>query len=145
MAITAAVTVNPSTVQERIPVTVTVTVTNTGATAVTVTNVQMSAVKTGDVAHQTFPGNFGAPAIGTGLNVTVAGSSGTLAIPVGFVAFVGTTGPIGGGSGTVTLGALVTTSDGSVTTASTTTLTVNSLASTYAAVEQTSAQPVAYP
>jgi hypothetical protein len=143
MAITAAVTVSPSSVQVNRPVTVTVTVSNSGGANVTVTNLVPSAVTTGDTAHQTAGVNWGAAPLGTGLNVTVT-AGGTLAIPIGMVPFIGTTGVIGGGSGTLTLGAQVQTSDGSNVAATTTTLTVTSLQSTYAAAQQTSAQPVAY-
>ncbi len=145
MSCTSAVTVNPSTVTENQPVTVTVTITNGGSTALNVVSIQPTAIFTGGSQNGTIPGNFGSVPIGTGLNVSVPGSSGTLAVPIGFVPFVGTTLADGTGSGTITLGATVTMSDGSQHNASTTTLTVNSRMASYPASEKTSNQPVSYP
>lgn len=143
MAITASIVMSPATLAFNQNGTLQLTVSNSGGASVNVTGVVPTAVTTGGTQQQTTGVNFGSPPTGTGLNVVVP-AGGTLVMSIGLTAFVGTTGPIGGGAGTLTIGALVYTSDGSVTTASTATLTVNSFQSTLPAAQQSSAQPIAY-
>ena len=145
MAITAAVTVSPSSISVGQNCTMTVTVTNTGTGSVTVLNVVPSVILTGSSSNQqTSSMNIGQVPIGTGLNVTVPGSSGTLALQIGLAPQAGSTGPTGTGSGTFTLGAQVQTSDGSNVAASTTTLTVNAFTQGLPSVQQTGINPVSY-
>lgn len=146
MAITAAMTVGSATAKTLAKTACTCTVTNTGASAVSVTNVVPYATVSGLTPRQVNM-NLGMPPIGPGMPVSVPGSSGTLAMSWDAVALephvptytnnpFPSSGP-GMPSGATPLppiaepqsivyavGATVYTSDGSVTTASTTTITV---------------------
>lgn len=147
MAITAAMTVSSATCNTQQKVACTCTVTNSGASAVNVTSLVPTYVISGTTQ---VPGgaNLGQPNIGPGMTVAVA-ASGTLALNFDFVPMapqVGTysTNPFpssGVGGVAITplppealpqslvyaVGALVTTSDGSSASASTTTITVSAV------------------
>ena len=126
MAITAAMTLSSATATAEQQVTATCTVTNTGANAVSVTAIVPTAPPTG-VTNGSTAMALGNPPIGPGLAVSVPGSSGTLALSWGVIAHAPSSGyglaePA---SQIYDIGALVYTSDGSVTSATTTTLTVS--------------------
>lgn len=146
MAITAAIALSSSTVNTYQKTTATCTVTNTGGTAVSVTGIQPWAARTGANATSVAV-QLGQPFTGPGATLSVAGSSGTLAmtwdaIPMAPQVANYTTNPFpsaGVGGNAITplppiaepqqqlydLGATVYTSDGSVTNATVATLTVN--------------------
>lgn len=127
MAITAAMTVSSATCTAGQTVTATCTVTNSGASAVTVLGVMPIAPP-----HSATNGStavaLGRPPLGPGMTTSVAGSNGTLALSWGVIPHA----PASGegweepASQVYDLGAIVYTSDGSVTAATTTTLTVSS-------------------
>ena len=121
MAISAAVTLSKSSASVNMPVVATVTITNSGGAAVTVTSIQ-PIVQTTNFANDGLPAAIGVIAQGPGINLAVPGSSGTLALGYSLVGFAPAP-----ASGTYTVGALVYTSDGSVTSASTASLTVTAL------------------
>ncbi len=130
MAITAAMTVSSATAANGTGVTATCTVTNSGTDAVTVTGIQPS-VTPHSATTQSVAALVGLPPLGPGATVSVAGSNGTRAFGWGVSAFApqaqtsGVTGnPANPAQYVYDLGATVFTSDGSITVASTTTLTV---------------------
>jgi hypothetical protein len=143
MAITASVSMNPTTITVGTPCTMTVNVANSGGANVTVLNIIPYATFTGGTNQQTTAINFGSAPVGTGLAVTVT-AGGNTNFPIGVSPLAGSTGPTGALAGTFTFGALVTTSDGSNVTASTATLTVNALQTTYIAAQQTGINPLSY-
>lgn len=130
MAITAAMTLSSATSKAEQPVTATCTVTNTGSVAVNV----LAIVPTAPI-HSGTAGNtavsLGMPPIGGAFATSVPGSSGTLAISWPVVAHApgatstGSSLPAEPASLVYDIGATVYTSDGAVTAATTTTLTVS--------------------
>lgn len=146
MAITAAMTVGSATAKALAKTSITCTVTNSGTPAVNVTSIVPTVTVSGKTSQQV-PFLLGKPPTGPGMATSVPGSSGTLAFTwdgVGLSpnAATYTTNPFpssgpGMPSGASPLppvaeptsvayavGAIVYTSDGSVTTATTTTITV---------------------
>lgn len=127
MAITAAITISDATTVPGQVVTATCTVTNSGSSSVNVVGIKAKAMPTSGTVT-TVAVAVGEPPIGPGATVAVAGSNGTLALPFGVVGHAPTSGfglsmP---SSYVYDIGATVYTSDGAITEASTTTLTVSS-------------------
>lgn len=127
MAITAAMTLSSSTVKSEQVVTATCTITNSGSTAVNVVAIAPSVAPTGGT-RQDVAAMSGIPPVGGAFPTSVAGSSGTLAVSWPVVAHA----PVASyGQGAepssflYDVGATVYTSDGSLTTATVATLTVN--------------------
>lgn len=125
MAITAAITLTPSSVTYPASFEAKCTITNTGSSDVTVTGCHPSVTANGLGSAAM---NLGKPAIMPGQNVTVPGSSGTLDL-FWFCRALSPGGPSDGfpatpASQAYVLGAVVYTSDGSVTNASTASITV---------------------
>lgn len=129
MAITAAMTLSSATASPGQAVHATCTVTNSGGSSVNVTGIQPILVPT-TLTMQSVSGALGMPPIGPGMTVAVAGSSGTLALGWDVIAHAPTPGhvttpnPANPTSYVYDVGATVYTSDGSITAATTTTLTV---------------------
>lgn len=126
MAITAAITLSDATIASNQVTTATCTVTNSGSTSVNVVAVQPVITKTGGTAQSTAV-SAGVPPVGGAFPVSVAGSNGTRAISFDVVPFAPITSYNVGAepsSFVYDVGAVVTTSDGATTYATTTTLTV---------------------
>lgn len=147
MAITAAIVMSSSTVNTYQKSTATLTVTNSGGSAISVTGIAPWVSRTTAPTQVGVPVNVGQPFIGPGSTLSVAGSSGTLnftwdVLPMAPQVANYTTNPFpsaGVGGNAITplppeamaqqlvydVGATVYTADGSVTNATTATLTVN--------------------
>jgi hypothetical protein len=128
MAITAAITLSASTVtsNQTPPSQAALTVTNTGANAVLVTGIAPTVVPHGQTPQSVAVG-VGVAAFGGAFAVSVPGSSGTLVFNFPVQAFAPTT-TYGLAEPTqyqYDVGATVYTNDGSITAATTATLTVN--------------------
>jgi hypothetical protein len=127
MAITAAITLSSATAYPNQRVGVTCTVSNSGGSSVNVTGIRPTICPTG-VKVESVAAVGGLAPIGPGMTVAVA-ASGTLAISWQSVAFAPQPGngpnPANPNSFVYDVGAIVTTSDGAVTVATTTTLTVS--------------------
>lgn len=124
MAITATTALSSATAKSGQVVTATVTVTNSGGAAVSVLGMQPTAPINGATAGSTSIA-LGVPPLGPGMTTSVA-ASGTLALSFGVVAHEPTTseGLAETASVVYSIGATIYTSDGSVTAATPTTLTV---------------------
>lgn len=127
MAITAAAVLSDSTVNPEQKTTVTVTVTNSGGSSVNVIGVTPTCTPTGGTA-QSVSVALGAPPLGPGRTIAVAGSNGTLALAWDVVAHAP---QAGFGSAmpaefVYDVGAVIYTSDGAVTAATVAALTVSS-------------------
>lgn len=124
MAMTATISALPTTVLINQPSNMTLTISNSGGAAVTVVGIQPTAIPTGATNASC---GIGVPAISSGFNVSVP-ASGSLVFPFSVVFFAPSTGPIGAGSGTYSVGAVCETSDGSVFSPTAATVTVNPIA-----------------
>lgn len=124
MAMTATISALPTTVLINQPSNMTLTISNSGGAAVNVTGIQPTVIPTG----ATFAAaGVGVPAISVGVPVSVP-ASGSLVFPFSVVFFAPSTGPIGAGNGTYSVGAVCETSDGSVFSPTAATVTVNPIA-----------------
>lgn len=130
MAITAAIAVSSATCTAQQAVTVTCTVTNTGTGSVNITAIQPLFMPAGSKV-QSVSGALGLPPTGPGMTVAVAGSSGTLALSWQVIPHAPQVGLVTAGANPTSqvydVGATVYTNDGSITAATTTTLTVSSM------------------
>lgn len=130
MAITATIAVNPSTAYINQNIGVTLTISNSGGSNVNVLGVSPLAYFTGTTAADKNAAGvaLGMPQIGQyGANVVVP-ASGSLVLNWNVVFFAPSTRPVySGGGGTYDVGAIVYTSDGSVTSPTAATVTVNPL------------------
>lgn len=127
MSKTAAMTLSSATAKTNQAVTATCTITNNDGAAVNVTSIQPTAPVTGTTPGST-PVSLGMPALGGAFPTSVAASGGTLAVSWPVVGFAPIT-SYGQGAEQDSLvydiGATVYLSDGTILTASTTTLTVS--------------------
>lgn len=126
MAITAAMTVSNATPKSEQRVACTCTVTNSGSVAVNIVSITPILVPTGGT-RQDVSAAIGVPPLGGAFPVSVAGSSGTRAVTFDVVAHAPITSyNIGAEPSSLVydVGAEVLTSDGALTRATTTTLTV---------------------
>jgi hypothetical protein len=112
MAMTASITVSPSTYLINQEVNATLTVSNSGSQAVNVINITPTAIVTGGSPPGAVSCALGVAPLGPGQTVQVSPSS-SLAFGYSYVFFAPSTGPIGAGDGTYSIGALVSSSDGS--------------------------------
>lgn len=130
MAITAVVTVNPSTAYINQNVVATLTISNSGLSDVNVTGISPLAYFTGTSNPDKVAGGCalgGTQSQQSGANVVVP-ASGSLVQTFNVVFFAPSTRPVySGGGGTYDVGATVYTNDGSVTAATVATVTVNPL------------------
>lgn len=126
MAMTATISLLPTTVLINQPVNATITVSNSGGSAVTVTSIQLNSEFTGG-SIQANGVAFGVPNLGPAAATSVA-ASGSTVFPVSLVFFAPSTGPIGAGTGTFSVGAVIQSSDGSVFSPTAATVTVNPIA-----------------
>lgn len=128
MAMTASLTVSPSTVIINQPIACSLTVSNSGGSAVNVLSIQPNAI-----VHASSPPNavesaaLGVVNLGPGAVVSVP-ASGSVTYGFSVIFFAPSTGPIGAGSGTFDIGALVSASDGSNFTPTAQSVTVNPIA-----------------
>lgn len=125
MAITAAITLSSATATAGQKVTVTCTVSNSAGSAVTVTDIRPMVSPQGSTAETT-ASSPGVPALGPGMTVSVAGS-GSTAFSYDMIAHAPTSG-LGlamPAFQVYDIGATVYTSDGAITDATSTTLTVS--------------------
>jgi hypothetical protein len=127
MAITATLALSLSTLSINQPVACSLTVSNSGGSAINVLSIEPLAYVTGSSPQQ----NMGACALGVvdlgpGAVVSIP-ASGSLSFGFSAVFFAPSTGPIGAGTGTFSVSALIATSDGSNTTPTAQTVTVNPL------------------
>lgn len=118
-ALSAVVSVSPSTSTINKPVSVSIAISNTGSSQLTVTNLRVTATSTSNPTSSRLPAAFSVFNTGPNFSITV-GPNATTTIPGGQVIFFSpSTGITGSGSGTYSVGATVYTSDGSITNAST--------------------------
>lgn len=116
-ALSAVVTVSPATAIINQPVTASIAISNTGS-AMTLTTLKISSTYNGNplsrvpAAYSTY--NFGPNAVGLSLPANL-----TTVIPMSAIFFSPSTGITGSGTGKYVIGALFSTSDGSVTSAAT--------------------------
>lgn len=128
MAMTATLVVSPATVIINQAISCSLTVSNSGGAAVNVLSVQPNAI-----VHGSSPVDYveasalGVVNLGPGAVVTVP-ASGSVVYGFSVVFFAPSTGPIGAGTGTFDIGALVSTSDGSNFTPTAQSVTVNPIA-----------------
>lgn len=127
MAMSATISVNPSTVLINQQVNVIVTIANSGGSAVSVTSIAPFGFLTGSAIPYHPALNFGAINLGPGVSTSVP-ASGSLSFPVSLIVFSPSTGQYGGGSGTFSISAICGASDGSVFSPTAATLTVNPIA-----------------
>lgn len=125
MAISATLTLTPTTVLINQQITCFLTVSNSGGAAVNVVGAHATAIFTGNTLT--------APAVALGVinlgpgSITTVPASGSISFMFNVVFFAPSTGPIGAGTGTYSVGAVVSTSDGANTSPTAATVTVNPL------------------
>lgn len=112
MAMSATISVSPSSVQINQKITATVTVSNTGASSVDVQGIRLYAKYTGGGNAPQTSVAYGQPNLSAGATVSVA-ASGSTAFPLDLVFFAPSTGLLSDGDGTFDVNAFVQTSDGS--------------------------------
>lgn len=117
MAMSATIALSKSTASVNMPVNAAVTISNSGGAAVTVTSMQPSMITTG-FANDGLPAALGVTALGPGINLVVP-AGGSLILGYTVVAFA-----VPSQSGTYSLGAAISTSDGSNFSPTPATLTV---------------------
>lgn len=127
MALTAAVTLTPATALINQDVKCTLTITSTSSTTATVSYVTPTSIFTGATAPMPSSAGVGVVNLGAGATVTIA-ASGTLVVPFDMVFFAPSTGPLGAGFGTYSIGAIIGFSDGSSISATTGAVFVNPIA-----------------
>ena len=133
MSLSATISLTPATAQINQPVIATLVITNSGSSAVSLLSVTPNIIYTGASEPYAAPANLGVVALGPG-QVTLIGASGTLTLSFTSNIFAPSTGPLGAGFGTFSIGALCYTSDGSVFAPTAATVFVNPIA--LAAAEQ---------
>lgn len=121
MAMSATITASLSTVLINQPTNLIINIANSGGSAVNVTGIQPTVIPTGATNASA---GVGVPAISAGIPVSVP-ASGSLNFPFSVVFFAPSTGPIGAGNGTYSVGAVCESSDGSVFSPTAVTITVN--------------------
>lgn len=127
MAITAAITLSSSTAKSEQQVTATCTITNTGTGAINLVSIQPTMAPHSGTTGSTSVA-LGIPPVGGAFPISIPGSSGTLAVSFAVVAHSPITSYNVGAepnSFAYDVGATVYTADGSVTAATTATLTVS--------------------
>jgi hypothetical protein len=113
MAMTATLAISPSTVIINQPVACSLTVSNSGGSAVNVLSAQGNVIVHGSSPPDAVEScAIGVINLGPGAVVTVP-ASGSVTYGFSVVFFSPSTGPIGAGSGTFDIGALISASDGS--------------------------------
>lgn len=134
MAMSATISLSPTTVQVNQQVNATLTVSNSGGSAVNVTSVVPTALFTGAPTYEDGQAvGVGQVNIGPGSNVSVS-AGGSLVIPFSLNFFAPSTGLLSAGSGTFSVGAVINSSDGSIFSPTAATVTVNNI--TFAASQQ---------
>ena len=127
MAITAAVTLIPATALINQDVKCTLTITSTSSTAATVSFINPTSIFTGATAPMPSAVGSGVVNLGAGATTTIA-ASGTLIVPFDQVYFAPSTGPLGTGFGTYSVGAIIGFTDGTSISATTAAVFVNPIA-----------------
>lgn len=118
-ALGVTVSVSPSTAIINQMVTATLAISNTGTSTVSLSDVQITANYNG-VPGGKIPAAFSKFAIPPGATNSIAsGASNAISFPMQAVFFAPSTGVTGSGSGKYYIGAIVTSSDGSITSATT--------------------------
>lgn len=138
MAVSLACTasVNDSTVVTEVPVTVILPIVNSGSTPTNITAVIPDVIPTGNPNYERNKGAFSISSINFGPNSNNAvGANSTVYVTYTVNFHASSKGILSSGTGTYTVGATIYSSDGSVTTASTTTVSV-SYAVSYPASQQ---------
>lgn len=126
MAMTATISVSPSTVLINQLVNAVITISNSAGSPVNVTGIAPYAFFTGSSAPYDPSINIGAINLGNGVNLSVP-ASGSLTFPFSFVAFASSTNPYNTGNGTYSISAICNASDGSIFSPTAATVTVNSI------------------
>lgn len=127
MAITALVTSTPATALINQDVKCTLTITNSTSSIATVSYVRPTSIFTGASAPMPSAVGSGVANLGPGSTVTIA-ASGTLVVPFDQVYFAPSTGPLGAGFGTYSIGATIGFTDGTQINATTAAVFVNPIA-----------------
>lgn len=127
MAMTATISLSPTTVLINQPTNLVLTISNSSGGAVNVTSIHPYAYYTGSSAPYDPTVNIGVFNIGQGANITVP-ASGSLSFAAPAVFFAPSTGQYGAGSGTYSVTAICQSSDGSVFSPTAATVTVNPIA-----------------
>lgn len=128
----ATISLSPTTCSVNQNIVATLTISNSGGSAVLITGCTPNAIFTGATTY-TPACALGTVDLDPNANLTVP-ASGSLIIPFGVVFFSPSTGPIGAGSGTYSVSATISGSDGSVFAPTAATVTVNPI--TFSAGEQ---------
>jgi hypothetical protein len=127
MALSATISLSPTTTIINQQTTAFVTITNSIATPVNIIAFTPIATVTGG-AVSTYPAcALGVVDLGPGA-ITMVPASGTLSFSFGATFFAPSTGPIGAGTGTYSVGCVIVGADGSVFSPTAATLTVNPIA-----------------
>lgn len=127
MAMTATISMSPSSGYINQKMNGSLTISNSGGSSVLVTSIQPQTKLTGSPSIDINTGvAVSLPPLGQGQNITVP-ASGSLVFPISFVFFGPSTGPIGAGSGTFDCGAVCQSSDGSIFSPTPATVTINPL------------------
>jgi hypothetical protein len=127
MAMSATISVSPSTVLINQPANAVITISNSGGSAVQVTNIAPFIFFTGSAIPYDPSANIGAINLGPSVNVSVP-AAGSLSFPFSMVFFAPSTGPLGTGGGTYSVNAICQSNDGSVFSPTAATITVNPIA-----------------
>lgn len=128
MAMTATISLSPSTVLINQPVNAALTVSNSGGAAVTMTSIVPLVYATGlTAATSAVSCGIGEAPLGPGQVISVP-ASGSVIFPFSVVFFAPSTGPIGAGNGTFSIGAACQSNDGSNFAPTAATVTVNPIA-----------------
>lgn len=127
MAITAAITLTPATALINQDVRCTLTITNSTSSIATVSYVNPTSIFTGASVPMPSAVGSGVVNLGPGATTTIA-ASGTLVLGFDQVYFAPSTGPLGAGFGTYSIGAIIGFSDGTSISATTGAVFVNPIA-----------------
>lgn len=118
MAMTATIDVSPATCEVNFPLVATVTISNSGGSAINVTSITLNSKLTGAPSNDYAACALGQPFLGGGATISVP-ASGSLTFKMGVVFFRDS------GSTTYDVGAICTSSDGSVFSPTADTVTVS--------------------
>src|SRR5262249_27211929 len=120
MAITGSIALSSATAKQEQTVTATLTITNSGGSPINVNSVQPLLTPNG-LNSQPYAAAVGIPQVGGAFPSSVPGSNGTLLLTWGITPHAPTNTTLGANSGSFvyTVGAIILTNDGSITTAST--------------------------
>lgn len=127
MAMTATISLSPSTALINQTVNAVLTISNSGGAAVVVTSIAPYSFYTGSSVPYHPASNAGVANIGPSANISVP-ASGSQAFAIPFVFFAPSTGQYGAGNGTYSVSAICQSADGSVFSPTAATVTVNPIA-----------------